>query len=439
MPAGISRRTILKGAAAGAATAAISKRSSFAAPAVIQSGPVEVVLWSALSGALQDAIQHVVDEFNASQTEIKVVNQFQGTYDEAAQKLTAAIPAKNAPDIAHLSEAWWFKFFIANSLQPLDDYIAADQLDTADYVDSLINEGNKLGHQWWMPWARSTPLFYYNKDVFTAAGLPNGPKTWDELAAAAPSMVTKDGDTITRSAFALASIGDAWGFQGMIWAWGGRYSDDDFNITINQEAGVSAGEFYKSMVADGWASLSTDAATDFTNGLTAASIMSTGGMKTILESATTFEVGTAFLPEGPAGFGCCTGGSGLSILAGSADEKKSAAWEFVKFTSTPENTTWWSQNTGYMPVRKSAVDSESMKTFYTERPTFKTAVEQLALTKPQDPARIYVPNGLQTLNGALEAITVELDDVQAAFDDAAATLTDDAQSVIESLNEMQQG
>ncbi|MGH6755281.1 MAG: twin-arginine translocation signal domain-containing protein, partial [Bradyrhizobium sp.] len=57
MSAGISRRTILKGAAAGAAAAAVSKRSSFAAPAMIQSGPTEVIFWSALSGPLQDTIQ----------------------------------------------------------------------------------------------------------------------------------------------------------------------------------------------------------------------------------------------------------------------------------------------------------------------------------------------------------------------------------------------
>lgn len=437
MSAGISRRTILKGAAAGAAAAAVSKRSSFAAPAVIQSGPTEVIFWSALSGALQDNIQILVDNFNASQTEIKIVNQFQGTYDEAAQKITAAIPAKNAPDIAHFSEIWWFKFLIANALEPLDEYIAKDQLDTTDYVDSLINEGNRLGHQWWMPWARSTPLFYYNKDVYTEAGLPNGPKTWDELSQAAPSMVVKDGDNFTRSAYAHPAVGDAWGFQGMVWSFGGRYSDDDFNIMLNNEAGVAAGEFYKSMVTNGWASLTSDAAADFVNGLTASAIMSTGGMKTILESVTTFEVGTAMLPEGPAGFGCCTGGSGLSILAGSAQEKKDAAWEFVKFTSTPENTTWWSQNTGYMPVRKSAVNSPEMLAFYEERPTFKTAVDQLPKTKPQDPARIYVPNGDATIRGALELMTVESADTQSSFDDAAATLADDAQPVLESLAELQ--
>ncbi|MGH2550349.1 MAG: ABC transporter substrate-binding protein, partial [Thermomicrobiales bacterium] len=105
-------------------------------------------------------------------------------------------------------------------------------------------------------------------------------------------------------------------------------------------------------------------------------------------------------------------------------------------TSTPENTTWWSQNTGYMPVRKSAVSSPEMLAFYEERPTFKTAVDQLAKTKPQDPARIYVPNGDQTLKAALELMTVEFADTQSSFDDAASTLTEEAQPVIEALAEL---
>ena len=100
-----------------------------------------------------------------------------------------------------------------------------------------INEGNRDGQQYWIPFARSTPLFYYNKELFTEAGLTDAPKTWDEFVAVAPNLVTKDGDTITRSAFAhpnsalvcrLAVPG----------AWSGstaaQYSDAEFNILINQ-------------------------------------------------------------------------------------------------------------------------------------------------------------------------------------------------------------
>jgi sn-glycerol 3-phosphate transport system substrate-binding protein len=424
--------------AGAAAIAGKGASSAFAAPAVIQSGPVEVLFWSSFGGALGDAMTYVVDQFNASQTDFVINNQFQGSYEETAQKITAALPANQAPDMSILSEIWWFKFFAANALAPLNDLIAATGFDRTDYVDSLINEGFRNDTQWWIPFARSTPIFYYNKEAFAEVGMTEAPKTWDEFTAVAQDLVQKEGDTVTRAAFAhLTAAGYlAWPFQGVVWQWGGRYSDDDFNIMINQPEAVAAAEFYKQSVADGWAAMSSDATADFTSGLATAMFSSTGGLRSVQEQAT-FEVGTGFFPEGPAGFGCPTGGSGLSIFKNAAPEKQEGAFAFMQFASSPEITTWWSQNTGYMPVRKSAVESEEMQAFFVDNPNFKVAVEQLALTKPQDPARIYIPNGDQLIGTALERIMIDQDDAQAVFDDIALELEDEAQPVLEQLAELQ--
>ncbi len=433
------RRKLLTGAAGLGAAAAVSKASpTFAAPAIIQSGPVEVLFWSSFSANLGESMQKVVDDFNASQTEIVINNQFQGSYEETAQKITAALPANQAPDMSILSEIWWFRFFAAQALAPMDDLIAASQLDTADYVDSLINEGNRNGSQWWMPFARSTPLFYYDKQAFAEVGLNAAPKTWDEFTAVAQDLVRKEGDTTTRHAFAHVTAAGyiAWHFQGVVWQWGGRYSDDDFNIMINQPEAVAAADFYKQSVGEGWANMSSDATADFNSGLATAMFASTGSLGGVMQNATV-DVGTGFFPEGPAGFGCCTGGSGISIFKNAAPEKAEAGFEFIKFATTPEMTTWWSQNTGYMPVRKSARDSEEMQAFFADNPNFKVAVEQLEFTKPQDPARIYIPNGDQIIGTALEQIMIEQDDAQAVFDNTAFELEDEAQPVLEQLAELQ--
>jgi len=81
------------GVAAGAAIGGVSKRSSFAAPAVIQSGPVDVLYWGSFSDVLGEAEQEMVRRFNESQDEVIVEYQFQGSYEETAQKLTAAMAA----------------------------------------------------------------------------------------------------------------------------------------------------------------------------------------------------------------------------------------------------------------------------------------------------------------------------------------------------------
>jgi sn-glycerol 3-phosphate transport system substrate-binding protein len=426
------------GAGATAAATVASKRSTaFAAPAVLkQAGPVSVLYWGSYADVLGEAEQAIVQMFNESQQDVQVEYQYQGTYEETAQKLTAALQARQAPDVSLLSDVWWFRFYLANALAPLNDLIAANEIDTADYVESLYNEGVRDGVSYWLPMARSTPLFYYNVDAFAEVGLEEAPEFWSELVEVAPELVRKDGDTITRSAFTHPTGASyiAWLFQAVIWQHQGVYSDPDFTIRINEPNGVRAGQLYRSSVADGWATITTsEMEVDFINGLTASIMASTGSMRQLTEGiGDRFEFRSAFLPKAEE-FGCCTGGAGLAIMAGSPPEKQEAAFKFVEYVTSTEGTTFWSQNTGYMPVRKSAVESEEMQAFFEENPNFRTAVEQLPLTRPQDAARVFIPNGDQIIGGGLEQITINLEDPQVAFDDVATTLTEEAQPVIEAI------
>lgn len=426
---------MLKGTAAAAAGLTVASKASktFAAPAVIQSGPTKIVYWGSFTDQLGEAEKTLCDNFNAAQTDVALEYQYQGTYEETAQKLTAAVAAKQTPDVSLLSDVWWFKFYLNNTLAPLTDMFAAASIDTTDYVDSLFNEGVRDGQSYWVPMARSTPLFYFNRELFDGVGLPDGPANWNDLVAVAQDLVTKDGDTITRAAFAHPNGASyiAWLFQCVIWQYEGAYSDPEFNILINQENGVAAGNFYRDSVQDGWATTPDDVTTDFLNGYTASIMASTGSLGGIKRDAT-FDFGTCFLPEA-ATFGCCTGGSGLAILADKSDEQKAAAFQFVSWATAPEQTEWWSQTTGYMPVRKSAVESETMQGFFAENPNFKTAVDQLPKTKAQDSARVFIPNGDQIIGKGLERITVQGEEVQPVFDDVANTLTEEAQPVLEAL------
>jgi sn-glycerol 3-phosphate transport system substrate-binding protein len=440
MTGSISRRSLLTGAAGAGITVAaapLSKRSTaFAAPAVLkQAGPVDVLYWGSYSAELGEAEQAIVQMFNDSQQDVRVEYQFQGTYEETAQKLTAALQARQAPDVSLLSDVWWFRFYLANALAPLNDLIAANEIDTADYVESLYNEGVRDGVSYWLPMARSTPLFYYNVDAFAEVGLEEAPEFWSQLVEVAPELVKKDGDTITRAAFSHPTGASyiAWLFQAVIWQHQGAYSDPDFTIRINEPNGVRAGEFYRSSTQDGWATLPADNEADFANGLTASVMASTGSLRGLTENiGDKFEFRTAFLPKAEE-FGCCTGGAGLAIMAGSPPEKQEAAFQFIEYVTSTEGTTFWSQNTGYMPVRKSAVESEEMQAFFAENPNFKTAVDQLPLTRPQDAARVFIPNGDQIIGAGLERIVINFEDPQVVFDEVANTLTEEAQPVIEAI------
>ncbi|MCX7622297.1 MAG: extracellular solute-binding protein [Thermomicrobium sp.] len=419
------------------ASGAQSGTASPTAPAVVRNpgSKVKVLYWGSFSGNLGEAEQGMVKRFNESQDMVEVEYQYQGSYEETAQKLTQALAAGTTPDIVLLSDVWWFKFYLNDVLLPLNDLFAAKGIDTSDYVDPLREEGTRQGTIYWVPFARSTPLFYYNKQAWQEAGLPDrGPRTWDEFVEWTGKLVKKEGGNTTRYAFAHPSAASyiAWLFQPVCWQWGGRYSDPDFTIRIHEDPAVEAGRFYLSSVRDGWAVPSKDIVADFVNGATAAMMASTASLRGIQNSAG-FPVGTAFLPEGPKGFACCTGGSGLAILKNKPAEIQRAAFEYLAFATSPENTMWWSQNTGYMPVRKSAIASPEMQQFYQQNPNFKTAVDQLPKTRQQDAARVWIPNGDQIIGKGLERVTVQLEDPQQVFAEVARTLEREAKPVIEQL------
>jgi len=443
----LSRRSLLQSMGAGAgmlvlaacapvlapvATTGSSESATSSSPA---KAPLTVTLWSSFTGKNGEAETELVKRFNESQGDVILDYQFQGNYEETAQKLTAALQAKTAPDVSLLSDVWWFKFYLAQAILPLDDLLAAEKVDVADYQDALINEGVRLGKHYWVPFARSTPLFYYNKEQWAEAGLPDrGPETWQEFSEWAPKLVKMDGDTMNVAAFVHPDGASyiAWLFQPVVWQFGGKYSDPDFTMHLTDENTVRAGQFYKDSVHDlNWARPTKDVAADFINGLAAATMASTGAMGGVKANAK-FDFGTAFLPK-ETNFGCCTGGAGLAILANTPDEKRQPAMQYIAFASNPENQAFWAQNTGYMPVRKSALESQSMQDYFVEFPQFKTATDQLPLTQPQDSARVFVPNGDQIIGKGLERITVQSEDVATVFADVQAIMEREAQPVIEAL------
>ncbi|MFN0070418.1 MAG: extracellular solute-binding protein, partial [Chloroflexota bacterium] len=288
----------------------------------------------------------------------------------------------------------------------------------------------RKGQTFWVPFARSTPIFYYNKDMWAKAGLPDrGPKTWDELTQEWAPKLKGLGENIFAHPGAASYI--AWIFQGVIWQWGGEYSDPEFNIKLQDPRGVAAGEFYRASIRDGWAAAVKDLDADFRTGSALSIIGSTAGLAGH-EGAAKFAVGTSFLPEGPAGFGCCTGGAGMSILSSTPVERQQAAMKFINYATGPATATW-SQSTGYMPVRKSAINGPAMAEWYKQHANFKTVVDQLPRTRPQDAARVFIPNGDQIIGKGLERITITQESPEVVWKDVAATLEREAQPVLRSI------
>ncbi|WP_338888233.1 ABC transporter substrate-binding protein [Rhodococcus sovatensis] len=402
--------------AAGAALAACSSPGSSSSGEAASGDASTINFWSNHPGKSQAFEQELIARFQAENPDL-TVNLIDGgkNYEEVSQKFNAALSGNDVPDVVVLSDVWWFNYALTGAIEPLDGHFEAAGVDSSDYVDSLLADYNWNGNHWALPYARSTPLFYYNKAVWAQAGLPDrGPATWQEFDEWGPRIQAVVGGGKLAHGWGNAVDYLGWTFEGPIWTFGGAYSDG-FDLKFDDEKTIAAGQFLKDMIhTKKYAAVSSDIANDFGAGIIASTIASTGDLSTITQNAS-FEFGTAFLPSADGQPGCPTGGAGLAIPSKISEERKVNALKFIDFVTNGANTAYFSQNTGYMPVRKSAQEDPSEIAFLDANPNARTAVDQLAKTRSQDYARVFVPGGDKIIGTGLEQIALQNADVATAF------------------------
>lgn len=385
----------------------------------------ELNWWSNHPGSSKDVEKELISRFEKENPEIKINLIDAGKdYGEVAQKFNAALTGSDLPDVVVIADVTWYNFAINGQLANVDELAKEAGVDLSSYVKPLYEDYAYDGGHYGMPFARSTPLFYYNKDAWKKAGLPDrGPKDWEEMEDWAEKLKKSD-SKMKPFAWANGEGYLSWYFQAVTWSMGGAFSDGwDFKFTDDKT--VKAVEWLKEFTAKekGLSYMTKDLAMDFSSGSVASIVESTGSLGGVTENAK-FEVGTAFLPN-PTGEGACpTGGAGLGIPAGIPKERQLAAVKFIDFITNTKNTGYWSRNVGYMPVRSDATEDAEQKKFLEENPNFATAIEQLPDTRPQDNARIFLPNGDQEIGGALETIVTSRADVKKTLEDLQKKLED---------------
>lgn len=383
----------------------------------------ELTWWSNHPGSSKDIETEIISRFEKENPDIKINLIDAGkNYEEAAQKFNAALTGSDLPDIVVLSDVWWYNFAINGQIANVDELAKEANVDLSSYVQPLYEDYAYDGGHFALPFARSTPLFYYNKDAWKKAGLPDrGPKSWDEMDKWATKLADANPD---MQAFGWGDAVDylGWILQGPLWSKGGAYSDE-WELKFTDPKTIEAVEWLKKVTdeKEGYSYVGNDMAMEFSTGRAAATVLSTGDLSGITENAK-FDLGTAFLPN-PNGDGACpTGGAGLAIPAGIDKNRQIAAIKFIDFVTNDQNTSYWSQNVGYMPVRKTAMELDEQKKFMEENPNFKTAIEQLPDTRPQDYARVFLPGADQEIGGAFEKIVTNRDDVKKTLTDLEKTL-----------------
>jgi len=200
---------------------------------------VQVNFWHALTGNLQTALTALTDQFNASQSNVKVTLVPKGGYPDLNKAVLTGIAANQPPDVAQCTETDASKYASSKALADLTPFInAADGLTTADLNDIfpvMLSAARIKGTYYQFPFNKSTQVLYYNQDMFAAKGIANPPATWDEFFADAAKLADPgkgvtgvEGPTIDT-------------FLSMLYEYGGQLYDDPLKPTkslVNSTAGI---------------------------------------------------------------------------------------------------------------------------------------------------------------------------------------------------------
>ncbi|GKX30256.1 sugar ABC transporter substrate-binding protein [Vallitalea longa] len=153
------------------------------------SGNVTTIsFWHVWNGSEGEMLQEIVDDFNNSQSEIKV----EVLENATTEKQLTAITGGNPPDVGYLVDYRISKLASIGALTELDSMIEENKMDSANCVPELWNLGNYGGKQYGIPYTMDSYMLYYNKDLLEEVGLTEPPKTTSELFEYAEKLTKLD-------------------------------------------------------------------------------------------------------------------------------------------------------------------------------------------------------------------------------------------------------
>ena len=412
-------------------------------------GPVEANLWyGGLTGTTKATMDDIVARFNASQDQVRLTANDQGSaYEEIFRKYeSASANPEQLPDLIYLEDTQLQAMIDGGQVLPAQACMEAAGFDLTDIepvarskytVDDVLYPGYMN---------TSTPVLYYNKVHWVKAGLdPNDPpQTLDEIYTQAKAL--KEAGVSEKP---LSFRASRWFFE----TWLTGIGEDIVNNGNGREAPATEATFATPAADDlvGWLKTMNDEgllnpfantegsidhylalATQQSSMLIETSTASTtiadalGGNITAAEAGSDFDASvldkTELVPAAAAMPGIesagkvfPTGGA-FYILNTSDPAQQAASWKFLEFMLQPEIAKLWHLRGAYLPIVKAVEDDPEVQAFWQDDVAgvlLKPAVDQFADADPDQPGPLigpYVDEQL-AIENALDALLFEGADV----------------------------
>ncbi|GAB6156026.1 ABC transporter substrate-binding protein [Desulfosporosinus burensis] len=350
---------------------------------------VEIDFWYGLSGHLGETMKEFIDEYNQQQSKVRVVGVAQGNYEKTAQALRAAIVRRKPPAVVLLEDQRMQFFANVGALSPLDSLINLNaDFHKEDFVDSFLQQGQFKGNTYALPAYGTTQVLYYRKDLFTIAGIkPDTLDTWEGLAKAAKKLTMKNGQEVL--VYGWEPIQGPENLIDAAISRGGKFlSADGKTVTIDGRAWIEAWEYFRRAIheektmkvnygGEGWEYWYATIH-DVIQGRAAGYTGSSGDQGELDFSIIEAHMQPSW--EGYVGYPRAVAHArALCIPQDVLQVQKEAAFEWIKYMTSSEITAQWSIKTGYLPVRNSAMTTDSYQKFAEENPQIMVPYNQTKL------------------------------------------------------------
>ena len=361
----------------------------------------EILFWHAMGGALGAEIDALVQRFNGSQRDFRVVAEHKGSYEDVMISALFAQREGSGPHLVQVYEAGTAHMIAAKSaVRPLAQLLAEqrEHIDTKSFVPAVAGYFSDAGGRLLaLPFNISTPILFYNKDAFRKAGLDpqKAPQTWYEMPKAMGELVKAGYECV------YTTVWPSWVQIENMSTW----HNQDFATRENGLAGLDAKLIFNThlmvrhvSMLSSWARAGyftysgrrIEGERRFAKGECA---MVTAGSSSYagLRREAKFEFGVAQLPYYDdirgAPHHSLIGGAGLWVLAGKKTAEYRGVAKFLAWLALPAVQAEWHQRTGYVPVTRAAYELTARQGFYKDNPGHEIAIRQLLLNQPTRESR----------------------------------------------------
>ena len=385
-----------------------------------------VTYWYQHRDSREETLQSLVEQFNdTNEWNIIVQAERAGSYGTIYDRLISIITSGGKPpsmSVAYQNQA--ATYALLDTVVELTPYVESPQWGFTDeelddffpfvaQADYLPQFQGRYG----FPPQRSMEVLYYNVDWLSQLGYDHPPHTWEEFREMACAASDPESGT-----FGYELSIDASTFADMIFNRGGAMiNEDGTSYMFADQAGLDTLTFLQDLFADGCATLEEEQyqdQRDFGAGTVLFTIGSTSGLPDYqreVDKGAGHDWSISTIPTALDTPRVNVYGASLSILK-TTPEEQLAAWLFIKWLTGSQQSAYWSLNTGYFPVRKSA--AADMNEYLAANPQFEKAFTLLENDVAIEPGVAGYDECRGVVDTMLEAVVIWGDDAETRLHEA---------------------